>query len=89
MAKLHFHSDFFSYFGISHLKSVEFQASAVRYCYMDNKIFEMIKAVPLIEILFVFLPYYIRPLWPTTRIRTALENAKNKSDKNRPFDSYG
>jgi hypothetical protein len=52
---------------------------------MDNKIFEMIRAVPPIEILFVFLPYYIRPLWPTTRIRTALENAKNKSEKNRLF----
>lgn len=58
---------------------------AFQYCYMDNKIFEMIRAVPPIEILFVFLPYYIRPLWPTTRIRTALENAKNKSEKNRFF----
>lgn len=56
---------------------------------MDNKIFEMIRAVPPIEILFVFLPYYIRPLWPTTRIRTALENAKNKSDKNRLFQWHG
>ena len=58
---------------------------AFQYCYMDNKIFEMIKAVPPIEILFVFLPYYIRPLWPTTRMRTALENSKNKTDKNRFF----
>mmetsp|Transcript_34376 Transcript_34376/g.42340 ORF Transcript_34376/g.42340 Transcript_34376/m.42340 type:complete len:328 (-) Transcript_34376:223-1206(-) len=58
---------------------------AFQYCYMDNKIFEMIRAVPPIEILFVFLPYYIRPLWPITRIRTALENSKNKSDKNRWF----
>lgn len=58
---------------------------AFQYCYMDNKIFEMIKAVPPIEILFVFLPYYIRPLWPTTRIRTAMENSKNKTDKNRFF----
>ena len=44
-----------------------------------------LEAIPPIEILFVFLPYYIRPLWPTTRMRTALENSKNKTDKNRFF----
>lgn len=53
--------------------------------YMDNRIYGAIRACWPIELLFVFLPYYIRPLWPTTRIRHALENAKNKSDKNRFF----
>jgi len=58
---------------------------AFQYCYMNDRLYETIKAVPPIEILYVFLPYYIRPLWPTTRMRTALENSKNKSDKNRLF----
>ena len=58
---------------------------AFQWCYMDDELFERIKGVPFVEILFVFLPYYIRPLWPTTRLRTSLKNSKNKSDRNRFF----
>ncbi|KAL6048794.1 Serpentine receptor class gamma [Balamuthia mandrillaris] len=40
----------------------------------------------VLEVAFVFLPYYMRTFWPKTSIRNALKNsAKNKSDKNRFF----
>lgn len=58
---------------------------AFQYFYMTDGFYETIKYLWPIEIAFVFLPYYFRPLWPTTRLRTALKNNKNKSAKNRAF----
>jgi hypothetical protein len=58
---------------------------AFQYFYMTDGWYETIQWAWPIEIVFVFLPYYFRPLWPTTRLRTALANNKNKSDKNRAF----
>lgn len=58
---------------------------AFQYFYMTNGFYEFIQWAWPIEIIFVFLPYYFRPLWPTTRLRTALANNKNKSAKNRAF----
>eukprot|EP00929_Paragymnodinium_shiwhaense_P102082 TRINITY_DN6527_c0_g1_i3.p1 TRINITY_DN6527_c0_g1~~TRINITY_DN6527_c0_g1_i3.p1 ORF type:complete len:352 (-),score=32.08 TRINITY_DN6527_c0_g1_i3:480-1535(-) len=37
----------------------------------------------LVEFLFVFFIFYIRDFWPSSRIGAALENEKNKTDKNR------
>ena len=35
---------------------------AFQYCYMDTRLYEAIRALVPVEIIFVFLPYYIRPL---------------------------
>lgn len=58
---------------------------AFQYFYMTDGFYETIQWAWPVEVAFVFLPYYFRPLWPTTRLRTALANNKNKSAKNRAF----
>lgn len=47
---------------------------------------EEIKARPILEYLFVFLPYAVlRPLVPKTSFRDSMNNEKNKTDKNKLF----
>jgi len=44
----------------------------------------------VVEVCFVFLPYVIfRPLFPTTRFKTAIANEKNKTEANVRFYRIG
>ena len=52
-------------------------------CYLSDDIRPLIRRTKVIEPLFVFFVFYMRHLWPSSRISASLNNAKNKSDKNR------
>ena len=52
-------------------------------CYLHEKYFKIIRKTIVLEALYVFFIFYIRHLWPTSRINAALTNSKNKTDANR------
>ena len=52
-------------------------------CYLHDKYFKIIRKTIIIEAVYVFFIFYLRHLWPTSRINAALKNSKNKSDANR------
>jgi len=52
--------------------------------YYHDTFYPIIKASVVVEILFVFFPYYLRSYFPKTRMRDSFVD-KNKTDKNRKF----
>lgn len=56
-----------------------------QWLYYSDFFFPIMRWLVIPEIIYVFFPYAIRPLWPKTRFRDALQNTKNKSDANRTF----
>jgi len=56
-----------------------------QWLYYSDYFYQIFRQTIIIEVVFVFLPYMFRPLWPKTRLRDAMKNEKNKTDKNRKF----
>lgn len=52
-------------------------------CYFHDDIKPLIQKCVVIEPIMVFFVFYLRHLWPSSRIGAALANAKNKSEDNR------
>ena len=52
-------------------------------CYLHDSYFQVLRKTVVIEALFVFFVFYIRHLWPSSRISASLANSKNKSESNR------
>lgn len=52
-------------------------------CYLSDRLRPLIRSTVVIEPLFVFFLFFLRHLWPSSRIGASLANAKNKSDANR------
>ncbi|KAJ3397723.1 hypothetical protein HDU92_004139 [Lobulomyces angularis] len=58
-----------------------------QFTYFNNYFFEIYKKTFIFELIFVFLPYFFRPLWPKTSFRDS-KGKENKSEKNFGFYSY-
>jgi len=53
--------------------------------YYNDPLFQFMKSSIIIDNAFVFFPYFFRTYWPKTRIRDALLNPRNKTEKNYNF----
>jgi hypothetical protein len=56
-----------------------------QWVYYSDFFYEFLRFSIIGETIFVFLPYVLRMLWPKTRIRDALANPKNRTEKNFSF----
>jgi len=56
-----------------------------QWIYYHDTFYALLKKSVVFESVLVFLPYVIRTFWPKTRLRDALENPKNKTERNKNF----
>ena len=59
-----------------------------QWLYLNDHFYNLFKQTFIIEFIFVFCPYMIRPYWPKTSFRDSMGYPENKTDKNRIFYSY-
>ncbi|KAJ3272486.1 hypothetical protein HDU76_010908, partial [Blyttiomyces sp. JEL0837] len=53
-----------------------------QWIYYDDFFFNLITSSILIEQVYVFLPYFMRTMWPKTSFRDSIDNTRNRTDKN-------
>ncbi|KAJ3380051.1 CTP synthase ura7 [Lobulomyces angularis] len=59
-----------------------------QWLYFNDQFYIFFKRTFALELLFVFCPYIIRPLWPKTSFRDSMGFPENKTDRNRKFYAY-